>query len=85
MTTTITSKTYVFSLLLLGLAGGLVIGMFVGGAAAPSALGDVGETLRWLTPALRSVSDLSEAVTIGSLVFAAFALEAKSKSFTKKV
>ncbi len=85
MTSTTTSRTYVLSLLLLGLAVGLVVGMFVGGAATPSSLGDVGETLRWVTPALRSVSDLSAAVTIGSLVFAAFALEAKSKAFTKTV
>jgi putative copper resistance protein D len=59
--------------------------MFVGGAAAPSTLGDVGNSLRWITPALRSINDLAEAVTIGSLVFAAFALEAKSKAFTKTV
>ena len=85
MTTTTSSRTYVLSLLLLGCALGLVVGMFVGGAAAPSALGDVGNSLRWITPALRSVNDLAEAVTIGSLVFAAFALEAKSKAFTKTV
>ena len=85
MTTTTSSRTYVLSLLLLGSAVGLVVGMFVGGAAAPSALGDVGNSLRWITPALRSINDLAEAVTIGSLVFAAFALEAKSKAFTKTV
>jgi len=85
MTTTTSSRTYVLSLLLLGSAVGLVVGMFVGGAAAPSALGDVGNSLRWITPALRSLNDLAEAVTIGSLVFAAFALEAKSKAFTKTV
>jgi len=85
MTTTTSSRTYVLSLLLLGSAVGLVVGMFVGGAAAPSALGDVGNSIRWITPALRSINDLAEAVTIGSLVFAAFALEAKSKAFTKTV
>jgi len=85
MTSTTSSRTYVLSLLLLGLAVGLVVGMFVGGAAAPSALGDVGNSIRWLTPSFRSISDLAEAVTIGSLVFAAFALEAKSKAFTKTV
>ena len=85
MTSTISSKTYVLSLLLLGLAVGLIVGMFVGGAAAPSTLGDVGNSLRWITPALRSINDLAEAVTIGSLVFAAFALEAKSKAFTKTI
>jgi len=85
MTTTTSSRTYVLSLLLLGSAVGLVVGMFVGGAAAPSTLGDVGNSLRWITPALRSINDLAEAVTIGSLVFAAFALEAKSKAFTKTV
>jgi len=85
MTSTTSSRTYVLSLLLLGLAVGLVVGMFVGGAAAPSALGDVGDSVRWLTPSFRALSDLAEAVTIGSLVFAAFALEAKSKAFTKTV
>ena len=85
MTSTTSSRTYVLSLLLLGLAVGLVVGMFVGGAAAPSALGDVGGSVRWLTPSFRSISDLAEAVTIGSLVFAAFALEVKSKAFTKTI
>ena len=85
MTSTTSSRTYVLSLLLLGLAVGLVVGMFVGGAATPSALGDVGDSVRWLTPSFRSLSDLAEAITIGSLVFAAFALEAKSKAFTKTV
>ena len=85
MTSTTNSRTYVLSLLLLGLAVGLVVGMFVGGAAAPSALGDVGDSVRWLTPSFRSLSDLAEAITIGSLVFAAFALEAQSKAFTKTV
>jgi putative copper resistance protein D len=85
MTSTTSSRTYVLSLLLLGLAVGLVVGMFVGGAAAPSALGDVGNSIRWLTPAFRSLNDLAEAVTIGSLVFAAFALEAKSKALSKTV
>ena len=85
MTSTTNSRTYVLSLLLLGLAVGLVVGMFVGGAAAPSALGDVGDSVRWLTPSFRSISDLAEAVTIGSLVFAAFALEVKSKAFTKTI
>ena len=85
MTTTTSSRTHVLSLLLLGSAVGLVVGMFVVGAAAPSALGDVGNSIRWITPALRSINDLAEAVTIGSLVFAAFAQEAKSKAFTKTV
>ena len=85
MTSTTNSRTYVLSLLFLGLAVGLVVGMFVGGAATPSALGDVGGSVRWLTPSFRSISDLAEAITIGSLVFAAFALEAKSKAFTKTI
>lgn len=85
MTSTTTSRTYALSLLLLGLALGLLVGMFVGGAATPSSLGDVGDSVRWLTPSFRSLSHLAEAVTIGSLVFAAFTLEAKSKAFTKTV
>ena len=67
---------------MLGLALGLLVGMFVGGAATPSELGDVGDLLRWSAPSLRGINDVAEAITIGSLVFAAFALVPGTKAFT---
>ena len=84
MSTTKTTKLAIaVTLLCLGLALGIIVGMFVGGAAAPSDLGDVGDLLRWGAPSLRGLSDVAEAVTIGSLVFTAFALSAGSKAFSK--
>ena len=70
-----------FIFLMLGLALGLLAGMVVGGAAAPNELGDVGDLLRWSAPSLRGINDVAEAVTIGSLVFAAFALVPGTKAF----
>ena len=73
----------VTSLLIVGTAFGLIVGMFTGGAATPSQIGDVGETLRWGTPAFRSINNIAQAITIGSLIFIAFSLGEKSKAFTK--
>lgn len=69
-----TKLAVLVTLLTLGLAVGILVGMFVGGAAIPNELGDVGDFIRWSAPALRGAMDLAEAVTIGSLVFAAFSL-----------
>jgi putative copper resistance protein D len=74
--------TQVLVLLLLGSAIGLIVGMFVGGAANPGQFGDTGLFVRWGSPSFRVLLDLSQAVTIGSLVFTAFALQPKSKAFT---
>jgi putative copper resistance protein D len=73
----------VTSLLIVGTALGLIVGMFTGGAASPSQLGDVGEVLRWGTPAFRSINNIAQAITIGSLIFVAFSLGEKSKAFAK--
>jgi putative copper resistance protein D len=73
----------VTSLLIVGTALGLIVGMFTGGAATPSQLGDVGEVLRWGTPAFRSINNIAQAITIGSLIFVAFSLGEKSKAFAK--
>lgn len=81
LTSKSTRLTLAFILLILGLALGLLVGMFVGGAATPSELGDVGDLLRWSAPSLRGINDVAEAITIGSLVFAAFALVPKTKAF----
>jgi len=83
MTNTKINWVTLVTLLIVGAALGLIVGMVTGGAATPSALGDTGDFLRWGTPAFRSVGDIAEAIAIGSLVFAAFALEAKSEAFTK--
>jgi putative copper resistance protein D len=82
LTSKSTKLALYFILLMLGLALGLLVGMFVGGAATPSELGDVGDLLRWSAPSLRGINDVAEAVTIGSLVFAAFALVPGTKAFT---
>jgi putative copper resistance protein D len=73
----------VTSLLIVGTALGLIVGMFTGGAASPSELGDTGEMLRWGTPAFRSINNIAQAITIGSLIFTAFSLGEKSKAFAK--
>jgi putative copper resistance protein D len=73
----------VTSLLIVGTALGLIVGMFTGGAATPSQLGDVGVVLRWGTPAFRSINNIAQAITIGSLIFVAFSLGEKSKAFAK--
>jgi putative copper resistance protein D len=73
----------VTSLLIVGTALGLIVGMFAGGAASPSELGDTGEVLRWGTPAFRSINNIAQAITIGSLIFIAFSLGEKSKAFAK--
>lgn len=75
----------VIALLILGSAAGLLIGMLVGGAAAPSLLGDTGPFLRWAPPALKGLVDLSQGIAIGTLVFAAFALTQKTKAFSLAV
>lgn len=68
---------------MLGAALGLIVGMVVGGAATPSELGDTGDFLRWGTPSFRSVSNIAQAISIGSLVFIAFSVGEKSKAFQK--
>jgi ABC-type nitrate/sulfonate/bicarbonate transport system permease component len=61
-------------LLIVGTAAGLIVGMVVGGAAVPSELGDTGAFLRWGTPSFRTINNVAQAISIGSLVFVAFAL-----------
>ena len=82
LTSKSTRLTLTFILLMLGLALGLLIGMFVGGAAAPDELADMGDLLRWSAPSLRGINDVAEAITIGSLIFTAFALVPGTKAFT---
>lgn len=71
------------TLLLIGSGLGLLIGMFVGGAANPPGLLDTSIWLRWVAPIARVLYDVSQALTIGSLVFAAFSLAPKQPAFAR--
>ena len=73
------SKTV--SSLIIGSAVGLILGMFIGGAASPAGLGAGSAVIVWFAPAARVIFDLAQAVTIGTLVFTAFAITAKTKAF----
>lgn len=75
----------VIALLILGSSVGLILGMFIGGAAAPSSLGDTGPFLRWAPPALKGIVDLTQGISIGTLIFTAFALTPKTKAFGKGI
>ena len=50
---------------------------------APLALGDPGEFVRWVQPILQSIKNLAMAMTVGSLVFAAWAFSEKSEALTR--
>ena len=68
------------------LAGMLIaiwVGMTVSGAAAPLALGDPGDFVRWASPIAKSITNLAMAVTIGTLVLAAWALPNGSKRLAR--
>ena len=53
------------TLLLIGSGLGLLIGMFVGGAANPPGLIDASIWLRWAAPGARVIYDIAQALTIG--------------------
>ena len=50
---------------------------------APLALGDPGEFVRWVQPILQSIKNLAMAMTVGSLVFAAWAFSEKSEALAR--
>lgn len=50
---------------------------------APLALGDPGEFIRWVQPILQSIKNLAMAITVGALVFAAWAFSEKSEALTR--
>ena len=50
---------------------------------APLALGDPGELVRWAQPILQSIKNLAMAMSVGSLVFAAWAFSEKSEALTR--
>ena len=51
----------------------------------PLALGDPGELVRWAQPIMQSVKNLSMAMAVGSLVFAAWAFSEKSEALTRSL
>ncbi|MEV4776425.1 cytochrome c oxidase assembly protein [Microbacterium sp. LWH12-1.2] len=59
----------------------LVIGLLVGGGAAPLLLGDPGPFVRWATPLAKTVMNVGAAVMLGSLVLALFGLRSEEKPF----
>ena len=61
----------------------VVVGMVLGGAAAPTHLADAGDVVRWGLPLTRGLTYLGMAVAIGSLAFAAYALSANTPQLTK--
>jgi cytochrome c oxidase assembly factor CtaG/putative copper export protein len=58
----------------LGMLAALWVGMNVSGAAKPLELGDPGDFVRWAAPIAKGLTNLSMAVTVGTLVLAAWAL-----------
>lgn len=72
-----------FGLAALASVVGVVIGMLLGGAAAPTPLADAGSVVRWGLPIAKGITELGTAVAIGSLAFGAYALSAKSAQLTK--
>jgi putative copper resistance protein D len=56
----------------------LIVGLVIGGGAAATALADAGAVVRYGQPITKLILNFSMAATIGTLVFAAFALADKS-------
>ena len=61
----------------------LFIGLAIGGGAVPLQFSDPGPLIRYGVPITKALMNLSMAVAIGSLVFAAFAANEKSAVLRK--
>ena len=61
----------------------LMLGLVIGGGAAASALADAGEVVRYGQPIAKLIMNFSTAVAVGSLIFAAFALQDKTRLLGK--
>jgi putative copper resistance protein D len=68
---------------LTGTALAIWLGMTVSGAAKPLSLGDPGDVVRWASPLSQGATNLFMAVTIGTLVVAAWALPDASARLKK--
>lgn len=71
------------ALLLLGSAIGLFAGMVIGGAVNAGKWFNLSPWLLWGVPAARIAFEIAQALTIGGLVFIAFALSPKSPAFSR--
>ena len=69
-------------LFLSGLGVALVVGLLVGGGAAPLLIVDPGPVVRWGIPAAKAFVHLGVALSVGSLMVAAFVVTKQEKSFT---
>ena len=69
-------------LFLSGLGVALVVGLLVGGGAAPLLIVDPGPVVRWGIPAAKAFVHLGAALSVGSLMVAAFVVTKQEKSFT---
>ncbi len=67
--------------LLLGAALAMVAGLIFGGGAAPLAIGDPGDLVRWGVPTAKLLVNLGAAGTIGALVLALWALPDDRKEY----
>ena len=63
----------------------LLIGLIIGGGAAASALADAGDVVRYGQPIAKLIMNFSTAVAVGSLIFAAFALQDKTRLLGKSL
>jgi len=71
------------ALLLLGSAIGLFAGMVIGGAVNAGKWFNLSPWLLWGVPAAKIAFEIAQALTIGGLVFMAFALSPKSPAFSR--
>lgn len=58
-----------------------LVGLALGGGAAPAVIADSGPVVRWGLPLVKLLSNLSGAVMLGSLVLALFGLQSGKRSF----
>lgn len=78
--TDVSNRIAVAALALLGAGlATLALGMFIGGTAAGGGLADPGDFVRWGHPIAKIALNITMAVAVGTLVFAAFALPQGSK------
>jgi putative copper resistance protein D len=61
------------------------IGVLLTGAAAAPVLGDPGALVRWGSPVIKALHDLSAALTLGTMVLAATAIPPSSPAWTRAV
>jgi len=70
-----------FILALAALAA-LIVGLLMGGGAAPRLISDPGPVIRWGLPVVKLLVNLSAATMVGALIVALFALRAREREFS---